>query len=128
MHFSYLFKKIFTYLMTRSFANVLYLSVCLLGNCSCFYFRLLTFFKIKFLQINHQGPLWECQTVWTQIKTDIYLGPNFCKGNRQMTKFSTGMRRVISGKTLLSNAISHIGNSQLGYIYMCILPKSGFEF
>ena len=33
--------------MTHSFANVLYLYTCMLGNCSCFYFRLLTFFKIK---------------------------------------------------------------------------------
>ena len=34
--------------MTHSFANVLYLSICMLENCSCFYARLLTFFKIKF--------------------------------------------------------------------------------
>ena len=33
--------------MTHDFANVLYLSICMLGNCSCFYFRLLTFFKLK---------------------------------------------------------------------------------
>ena len=33
--------------MTHYFANVLYLSICMLGNCSCFYFRLMTFFKIK---------------------------------------------------------------------------------
>ena len=36
--------------MTHYFANVLYLSICMLGNCSCFYFRLLTFFKIQFLK------------------------------------------------------------------------------
>ena len=36
--------------MTHSFANVLYLSFCMLGNRSCFYFRLLTFFKIKCLK------------------------------------------------------------------------------
>ena len=57
--------------MSHYFANVLYLSICILGNCSCFYFRLLTFFKIKFLKINHPGPPSECQTVWIQIKTDI---------------------------------------------------------
>ena len=51
----------------------LYLSICMLGNCSCFYFRLLTFFKIKFLKINHQGPPSECQTVCIQIKTYILL-------------------------------------------------------
>ena len=59
--------------MTHYFANVLYLSICMLGNCSCFYFRLLTYFKIKFLKINYPGPLSECQTVWIQIKTDILL-------------------------------------------------------
>ena len=59
--------------MAHYFANVLYLSICMLRNCSCFYFRLLTFFKIKFLNINHPGPPSECQTVWIQIKTDIVL-------------------------------------------------------
>ena len=59
--------------MTHSFAIILYLSICMLGKCSCFYFCLLTFFKIKFLQINHQGPPLECQTVWIKIKTDILL-------------------------------------------------------
>ena len=66
-------KKSHFYLMTHSFAIVLYLSIGMLGNCSCFYFRLLTFFKIKFLQINHAGPPMECQTVWIHIKTDILL-------------------------------------------------------
>ena len=59
--------------MTHYFANVLYLYICMLGNCSCSYFRQLTFFKIKFLKINHPGPPSECQTVWIQIKTDILL-------------------------------------------------------
>ena len=59
--------------MTHYFANVLYLSICMLGNCSYFYFCLLTFFKIKFLKINHPGSPSECQTVWIQIKTDILL-------------------------------------------------------
>ena len=60
--------------MTHYFANVLYLYICMLGNCSCFYFRLLTFFKIKFfLKINHPGPPSECQTVLIQVKTDILL-------------------------------------------------------
>ena len=88
--------------MTHYFANVLYLSICMLGNCSCFYFRLLTFFKIKFLKINHQGPPSECQTVWIQIKTDILLVfiwvQTVCKGYWQTTKLSTGMQRVITGK------------------------------
>ena len=59
--------------MTHYFANVLYLSICMLGNCLCHYIRLLTFFKIKFLKINHTGPPSECHTVWIQIKTDILL-------------------------------------------------------
>ena len=36
--------------MTHSFADVLYLSICMLMNCSCSYFRLLTFFKIRFFK------------------------------------------------------------------------------
>ena len=88
--------------MTHYFVNVLYLSICMLGNCSCFYFRLLTFFKMKFLRINHPGPPSECQTVWIQIKTDILLVfiwvQNVCKGYWQTTKLSTGMQRVITGK------------------------------
>ena len=66
-------KKSHCYKMRHYFANVLYLSICMLGNCSCFCFRLLTFFKIKFLKINHPGPQSECQTVWIQIKTDTLL-------------------------------------------------------
>ena len=90
--------------MTHYFANVLYLSICMLGNCSCFYFRLLTFFKIKFLKIKHLGPPSECQTVWIQIKTDISWPSSgfklFAKGYWQTTKLSTGMQRVITGKYL----------------------------
>ena len=89
--------------MTHYFANGLYLTICMLGNCSCFYFRLLTFFKIKLLNINHPGPPSECQTVWIQIKTDILLVfiwvQTVCKrllaGDRIL---STGMQRVILGK------------------------------
>ena len=88
--------------MTHSFANVLYLSFCMLGNCSCFYFRLLTFFKIKFLKIKHLGPPSECQTVWIQIKTDILLVfiwvQTVCKRLLADDKLYTGMQRVIAGK------------------------------
>ena len=90
--------------MTHYFANVLYLSICMLGNCSCFYFRSLTFFKIKFLKINHPGPPSECQTVWIQIKTDIPLVfiwvQTVCKRLSTATKLSTAMQRVITGKYL----------------------------
>ena len=54
MHFFFHKKNAHCYLIPHSFANVLYLSTCMLGNCSCFYCRLLTFLKNKFLQINHQ--------------------------------------------------------------------------
>ena len=70
MHF-FIRKKSHCYLLTHSFANVLYLSICMLGKCSCFFFGLLNFIKIKFLQINHPGPQSECQAVWIQIKTNI---------------------------------------------------------
>ena len=83
--------------MIHYFANVLYLSICMLGNCSCFYFRLLTFFKIKFLKINHPGPPSESSTVWIQIKTDILLAfiwvQTVCK-----RLLADGMQRVITGK------------------------------
>ena len=88
--------------MTDYFANVLYLYICMLGNCSCFNFRLLTFFKIKFLKLNHPGPPSECQTVWIQIKTNILLIFNWvqtvCKRLWQTAKLSTGRQRVITGK------------------------------
>ena len=66
-------KKSHSYLMAHSIANVLYLSICMLGNCACFYFLLPTFFKNKHLQINHPVPPSECWTVRIQIKTDILL-------------------------------------------------------
>ena len=75
-----------------------------LGNCSCFYFRQLNFFKIHFLQINHPGPSSDCQTVRIQIKTDVLLVfiriKLFPKVYCQTTKFSTGMQIVITGKYL----------------------------
>ena len=67
-----------------------------------FFFRLLTFFKIKFLKINHPGPPSECQTVWIQIKTDMLWSSSgfklFAKDYWKTTKLSTGMQRVITGK------------------------------
>ena len=88
--------------MTHYFANVLYLSICFLGNCSCFYFRLLTFFKIKFLKVKHPGPPSECQTVWIQIKTVIMLAfiwvQTVCKRLLADDKLSTGMQRAITDK------------------------------
>ena len=90
--------------MTHYFANVLYLYICMLGNCSYFYFRLLNFFKIKFLRINHPGPPSECQTVLIQIKNDILLVfiwvQTVCKRLLADDILSTGMQRVLSGKYL----------------------------
>ena len=98
--------------MTHYFANVLYLSICMLGNCSCFYFRLLTFFKIKFLKINHPGPPSECQTVWIQIKTDILLVfiwvQNVCKkaiGKRQNCPLAC--KELLTGKYFSVQYISY---------------------
>ena len=59
-------------------------------NCSCFYFRLLTFFKITISQINHPGLLTECQSVLIQIKTDIlsvglHLGSNSLQNGRRQS-------------------------------------------
>ena len=88
--------------MTHYFANVLYLSICMLGNCSCFYFRLLTFFKIKFLKINHPGPPSECQTVGSRSRRTFCWSSSglkmFAKAYWQTTKLSTDMQRVITGK------------------------------
>ena len=42
----------------------------MLGNVSCFWCRLLTFQNKLFLKIL-LGTLSECQTVWTQIRTDF---------------------------------------------------------
>ena len=88
--------------MTHYFANVLYIYICMLWNCSYFYFRLLNFFKIKFLRINHPGPPSECQTVLIQIKNDILLVfiwvQTVCKRLLADDILSTGMQRVLSGK------------------------------
>ena len=88
--------------MTHYFANVLYLYICMLVNCSYFYFRQLNFFKIKFIRINHPGPPSKCQTVWIQIKNDILLVfiwvQTVCKRLFADDILSTGMQRVLSGK------------------------------
>ena len=100
--------------MTHYIANVLYLSICMLGNCSCFYFRLLTFFKIKFLKINHPGPPSECQTVWIQIKTDILLVfiwvQTVCKRLLANDKIIHWHAKSYNRyNTLVFNILSHIG-------------------
>ena len=60
--------------MAHSFANVMCLSICILGNRSCFKFSSNDFLQNYFFyKKKHPGPLSECQTVWIQIKTDIML-------------------------------------------------------
>ena len=88
--------------MTHYFANVLYLSTCMLGNCSCFHNHLLAFLKIKFLKLNHQdhhqsvkqfGSRSRLTFCWSSAGFKL-----FAKGYWQTTKLSTGMQRVIIGK------------------------------
>ena len=62
-------KKVHYYLITHSFANVLYLSICMLANFSCFYFRLLTFFKIKWDFFTNKPPV-------TTIRVSNSLDPD----------------------------------------------------
>ena len=67
---------------------LLELTLCLLGNFSCFFWCLLIFFKIiffeKFFQEYHQ-----CQIVWIQIRPDILSGliwvETICKGYQRST-------------------------------------------
>ena len=49
---------------------VLSLKLCMLGNFSCFCCRLLTFFKIHFLEKNLSGTLSKRQAVVIQIRID----------------------------------------------------------
>ena len=50
--------------------NILILTLCMQGNFSCFCCLLTFFSKLTFSKIL-SGTLSECQTVWTQIRTDI---------------------------------------------------------
>ena len=106
--------------MRHYFAIVLYLSICMLGNCSCFYFRLQTFFKIKFLKINHPGPLSECQTVWIKIKTDILLVciwvQTVCKRLLADDKIIHWHAKRLQVNTLVFNILSHIGRDVHAYV------------
>ena len=88
--------------MTHSFANVLYLSICMLGNCPCFYFRLMTFFKIKFFlkKKNTQDHHRSIKQFGSRSRPTFCWSSsglkNVCK--RLLAKLSTGMQRVITGK------------------------------
>ena len=110
MHF-FIRKKAHCYFKPHSFANVLYLSICMQGNCSCFNFRLLTFFKIKFLQINLPGHHRSVKQFESSSRPTIYWSSSgfklFAKGYWQTIKFSAGMQRVITGKYTMHNKFSN---------------------
>ena len=101
--------------MTHSFANVLYLSICMLGIV-----HMLTFFKIKFLQINHPGPSSECQTVWIQIKTGSLLVFIWVQTVCKRLLADDENRRWHAKSYNKYNILSHIGSFQLGYTCICI--------
>ena len=65
----------------------------MLDNCSCFCCQLLNF-KINFVF----KTLPECQTVWTQIRTDMLLVliwvQTVCKGFQQTAKVTTSKERI----------------------------------
>ena len=93
MHF-FIRKKSHCYQMTHYFANVLYLSICMLGKCSCFYFS-----SADFLQ----NQIFRNKPPRTTISVSNSLDPDqdrhsVAKGYWQTTKLSTSMQRVITGK------------------------------
>ena len=75
----------------------LFSTLCILGNVSCFCCRLLAFFKISFFK-KKSGTLSECQTIWTQIRTDIMSVliwvQTICKGYQRTTKVVASKERA----------------------------------
>ena len=111
--------------MTHSFANALYLSFCMLGNCSCFYFRLLNFFKIKFFTNKSPGI-----TIGVSNSLDpdeglrsdgLHLGSNCLQkaiGRRPSSPLAC--KELNQVNTLVFNILSNIGSFQLRYTSICI--------
>ena len=68
------------------------LTLCLLGNFSRFFCRLLTFSKITFFLKILSGVPSECQTVWILIRPDVLSGliwvQTVCKGYQQTILFT----------------------------------------
>ena len=91
--------------MSDSFANILY---CL--RIVHAFISLLTFFKIKFLQINHQEPLSECQTNWIQINADILLSFSgfklFAKAIDRGQYSLLACKEFITGKYLTAQGVA----------------------
>ena len=101
MHF--FIKKPHCYKMTHYFANVLYLYICMLENCSCSYFRLLAFFKIMyFLKKKNQDHHQSVKQFGSRSRPTFCWSSSgfklFAKGYWQTTKLSTDMQRVITDK------------------------------
>ena len=119
-------KKVQWYSMTRSFANVLYLSICMLGNCSCFYFRLLTFFKIKVFFTNKPPEI----TIGVSNSLDpdqdrrsdgLHLGSNcFQKAIGRRQNYPLAYKELNQVNTLVFNILSNIGSFQLRCTCICI--------
>ena len=85
-----------------------------------FYCPLLTFLvlrKVTFLQINHPGPLSECQQFGSRSRrysVGLHLGSNCLqKTNWQATQFVAGMHAKSYNRFSI---LSHIGN-----IHVCIV-------
>ena len=69
-----------------------------------FFFKI--FFFFKFFQENHQ-----CQTVWTQIRPDMFVGPDLGPNCLQrLSTDNTGQHRVIISMVLGKVNISNISD------------------
>ena len=86
------------------------ITLCMLGNFSSFWCRLLTFFKINFFKKNFRNTI-RCQTIWSRSKTNVLWVliwvQTVCKGYQQTTKVTASMERVekISNQNTHSNPI-----------------------
>ena len=71
------------------------LTLCMLGNFSCFCCHLLTFFRVNFLKKNLTVTLSECQTVWINSDTlcKQFGSKSGRKGYQQIAKVVTWLTR-----------------------------------
>ena len=75
------------------------LTLCMLGNFTCFFVICgFFFFSINFFQKHLSGIPSECQTVWIQIRPDILSGlicvQTICKGYQQISNVTSRGERV----------------------------------
>ena len=70
----------------------------MLGNFACFLSSVVFFLKINFLKKNLSVIPSEYQTIWIQIKPDVFSGliwvKTVCKGYQQTTEVATNRGRV----------------------------------